>query len=331
VSQAVHFAFRLGAAAAACAWMVVSSAPAAAMQAQAPASNPIRYAVRESFQRLIAAAANVLPSIVVALVILAIFWGLASLARWLVRMSTTFVRDATVRVLITQVSYYLVWAIGVVVTLDALGINLQAVVTAFGLGSVALGFALKDILSNLVSGVLILAMRPFAIGDQIVIGETEGTVEQIELRATQIRTYDGRLVLVPNAEVFTSRITNNTASPFRRASVYVCLDYKEDTARALSVILDTVKSVPGVASTPPPSMRLRDFNQDGLQLEARFWTESRRNNLMNTASAARVAILAALKAAGIQLPDPDQRYVVIASTSPEDASAGVSPRSSITG
>ena len=94
--------------------------------------------------------------------------------------------------------------------------NLESVATALGLGGVAVGFALKDILSNLVSGVLILAMRPFEIGDQIVISETEGTVEQIELRATQIRTYDGRLVLVPNGEVFTSRITNNTASPLRR-------------------------------------------------------------------------------------------------------------------
>ncbi len=81
--------------------------------------------------------------------------------------------------------------------------NLESVATVLGLGSVAIGFALKDILSNLVSGVLLLVMRPFEIGDQIVIGETERTVEQIELRATQIRTYDGRLVLVPNGEAFT--------------------------------------------------------------------------------------------------------------------------------
>ncbi len=191
------------------------------------------------------------------------------------------------------------------------GVNLHSAVTALGLGGVAVGFALKDILSNLVSGVLILAMRPFEIDDQIVVGDTEGTVEQIELRATHIRTYDGRLVLVPNGDVFTSRITNNTASPLRRASVYVYLDYKEDAGRALSVILDAVKSVPGVASAPPPSMRLRDFSQDGLQLEARFWADSRRANLMNTASAARVAILRALKEAGIQLPDPDQRIVTM--------------------
>ena len=85
-------------------------------------------------------------------------------------------------------------------TLNAAGMNLETMATTLGLGGVAVGFALKDILSNLVSGVLLLAMRPFEIGDQIAIGDTEGTVENIELRATQIRTYDGRLVLIPNAE-----------------------------------------------------------------------------------------------------------------------------------
>ena len=89
--------------------------------------------------------------------------------------------------------------------------------TTLGVGALGVGFALKDILSNLVSGVLILAMRSFQLGDQIAIGDTEGTVENIELRATQIRTYDGRLVRIPNADLFTSHITNNTASPFRRA------------------------------------------------------------------------------------------------------------------
>ena len=185
-----------------------------------------------------------LPAIATAVAVLLVFWGLATLTRRIVRAAAKYIHDQTT-MMIVQVSYYLVWAVGFLVMFDAVGMNPESVATALGLGSVAIGFALKDILSNLVSGVLILAMRPFAIGDQIVIGDTEGTVEEIELRATQIRTYDGRLVLVPNGEVFTSRITNNTASPLRRASVYVYLGYKTDTGRALSLILDTVRSVPG--------------------------------------------------------------------------------------
>ena len=274
--------------------------------------------LRESFYRLSAAVENVLPTVAAAGVVLIVFWGLATVARRIARAGTHYVPDPTVRMLLTQVSYYLVWAIGCIVALDALGLNPQSVVTALGLGSVAIGFALKDILSNLVSGVLILAMRPFEIGDQIVIGDTEGTVERIELRATQIRTYDGRLVLVPNGEIFTSRITNNTAADVRRTSVDVYLAYKEDSERASSVILDAVRSVPGVADTPAPSLRLREFSPACLQFEARFWADSRRSNLMNTASAVRIEILRALKDAGISLPDPDQRLVTVVSA-PHDA------------
>jgi small-conductance mechanosensitive channel len=155
-------------------------------------------------------------------------------------------------------------------------------------------------------------MRPFEIGDQIVVGDTEGTVEQIEFRATQIRSYDGRLVLVPNGELFTSRITNNTASPLRQASVCVYLDYREDAVRALALILETVKSVPGVAAFPVPWIGIRDFQLDAVQLETRFWAESNRAQLTGTASAARTAIVRALKGAGIRFPDRDERTVRIA-------------------
>ena len=286
--------------------------PAATANAEAAQlSRQVSSAVSDLFERLVLAIARVLPVIVTVAVVLLLFWGLATLARRMARAGAERIRDPTRKMFVTQVSYYLVWIVGVIVALDAAGMDLQSAATAFGLGGVALGFALKDILSNLVSGVLILAMRPFAIGDQIVIGETEGTVEEIELRATQIRTYDGRLVLVPNGEVFTSRITNNTASPLRRASVYVYLGYKVDTARALAIILATVKSVPGVADMPAPSMRLRDLTADSLQIEARFWADSHRANLMNTASAARVAIVDALKKAEIQLPDSGQHVVTL--------------------
>ena len=108
-----------------------------------------------------------------------------------------------------------------------------------------------------------------------------------------------------------SRVTNNTAAPLRRASVFVYLDYRQDLERALSVILEAVAGVHGVADTPPPSMRLRDLMPELLQIESRFWTDSRRTDFMNTASAARIAIVKALKGEGIALPDPHERHVTV--------------------
>ncbi|MBI3797375.1 MAG: mechanosensitive ion channel [Deltaproteobacteria bacterium] len=193
--------------------------------------------VRGSAEHLLDKAGGLLPAIAAAVTVLAISWALATLARRVSRSGVRFVENPTQRNLLRQVSYYTVWAVGVFVALEVLGLDVHALIAGLGLGGVALGFALKDILSNLVSGLLILVEHTFEIGDQIVVGETEGTVEQIEVRATHLRTYDGRLVLVPNGEVFTSRVTNNTASPLRRASVFVYLDYHQDLERALSVIL----------------------------------------------------------------------------------------------
>ena len=267
--------------------------------------------VRTSVGELFAKASELLPGMAAAMAVLLIVWGLATAAGRLARIAVRYVDNPTQRNLIRQVSYYAVWAVGAFFALDVAGVDVSALVTGLGLGGVALGFALKDILSNLVSGLLILLAHTFEIGDQIVVGETEGTVERIEVRATHIRTYDGRLVLVPNGDVFMSRVTNNTESPRRRASVFVYLNYREDLRRAMSVILEAVAKVPGVSAEPAPSMRLHDLTPEHLHIEARIWTDSRRTDFMNTASAARVAIVEALKREGIAFPDPDDRRVSI--------------------
>lgn len=272
--------------------------------------------VSESTRELIDRLGGLLPGLAAVILVLLVSWGLATIARRIAGFAARYVDNPTRRNLMRQVSYYVIWAIGVVVALDVVGVDVQSVVTGLGLGSVALGFALKDILSNLVSGLMILLSGAFEVGDQIVVGETEGTVERIEVRVTHIRTYDGRLVLVPNGDVFMSRVVNNTASPLRRASVFVYLDYSQDLEQAMSVILQTASHVPGVASSPAPSMRLHDLTPQHLLIEARVWADSKRADFMNTASAVRVAIVSALVEAGIALPNPDQRTVRIVESVP---------------
>ena len=185
---------------------------------------------------------------------------------------------------------------------SALGFDPQALATALGLTGVALGFALKDILSNFVSGILILMMRPFEIGDQIVVGETEGSVERIHLRATQIRTYDGRAVLVPNGEVFTSRVTNNTESPVRRGAVLVHLGYDADLPDTLERIREATSSARGVLSAPPVVVEVRELEKTNVVVEARYWADSRRTDFVSTASAVRKAIVTELRSQTPSVP-----------------------------
>ncbi len=272
----------------------------------------VRASGRAAFSRLGESALRVVPRALAALLVLGGFWLLAAGVRRLMRaIFRRVVEDLTVENLIKQVAYYAIWALGLLVAVDALGFQPQTVVAGLGLTGLALGFALKDIISNFVSGLLILTLRPFQLGDQIVVGETEGSVERIELRATQIRTYDGRLVLVPNAELFTSRVTNNTASPMRRATVPLYLGYGADLPRAVEVLRAAAAATDGVLAEPPVAVRVRELGQADLGLEVRFWADSRRSDFTATQAAVRASLVAALQDGGIPLPDPDVRALVL--------------------
>ena len=271
-----------------------------------------RASVQTAFGRLLESAIYIVPRLLAGITVLLLFWALAAFVRAAMRLIfSRVISDLTVENLIRQIAYYAVWAVGLIVATSALGFDPQALATGLGLTGVALGFALKDILSNFVAGVLILWMRPFEIGDQIVIGETEGSVERITLRATQIRTYDGRAVLVPNSEVFTSRLTNNTESPVRRGSVELPLGYASDVRSTVEVLQNAVCGAPGVLHQPPPSVRIRELNPDDMMLEVRFWTDSRRSDFLLTSSHVRDAVVGAMKRNDIALPEPSARTVSV--------------------
>ena len=270
----------------------------------------IEGALRASLSRLRESVANVVPRALAAILVLLLTWAAASAVRRLLRaVFRRVISDRTVENLIRQVIYSAVWALGFVVAVDALGFRPQTVVAGLGLTGLALGFALKDIISNFVSGLLLLGLRPFQLGDEISVGETEGRVERIQLRATQIRTYDGRLVLVPNAEIFTSRVTNNTASPVRRGGVECFIGYDDDLHRASEAMRAGAASAEGVLQEPPPSVRVRELGASDVRVEVRFWADSRRSDLLATTHAVRLAVVERLREAGIGLPDPGARRV----------------------
>jgi small conductance mechanosensitive channel len=275
----------------------------------------------QATQNLLESAATLLPGLFAAAFALAVFLALARLAWGGVIAADRFVGTPRLARLAGGVAYYLLLGAGAMVALDVLGVSPQSIATAFGLGGVALGFALRDIVSNLVAGVLLIASQEFAVGDQIVVGETEGTVEQVELRATHIRTYDGRMVIVPNAIIYNSRVINNTESPFRRGSVFLHLGYGVDLTLVQRIVLDAVITVHGVAASPPPTMRVNDLAAGSILLEARFWTDSKRLDFMNTASAVREAIVGTLKRHAVPLPDASIRVVRHAARPASDGSA----------
>ena len=244
-----------------------------------------------------------LPSLVGAILVVGVTWGVAKGVRYVAySWAQQTEGDSSTELLIGRLSYGGVWIVGFVIALGVMGLDFGALLGALGLTSVAIGFSLKDVLSNYISGVILLAARPFRIDDQVVIDEYEGTITQIQLRATTMKTYDGRVVYIPNQEVFQASIINNTASPRRRSSVMVGIDYGEDISAAIAVISQVLEKVTEVEATPVPDILVKELAASTVNLEIRFWVDSRRSGFLATTSKVTQAVKEALEAENIDMP-----------------------------
>jgi small conductance mechanosensitive channel len=246
---------------------------------------------------------NNLSSVIGALLVLLFTWLAAmGVSRGSYLWAEKTEGDRATEILISRLSYGVVWFIGGVIALGVLGLNFAALLGALGLTSVAIGFGLKDILSNYLSGLILLATRPFRIGDEVVINQYEGRVVQVQLRVTTVQTYDGRQVYIPNQEVFQSSITNNTASPVRRSSMLVGIDYEADLKQAQGEILDAIASIDGIEAEPAPLVLVQELAASTVNLEVLFWVNSRRKSFLQVTSEVRQVVKERLEKAGIEMP-----------------------------
>ena len=169
----------------------------------------------------------------------------------------------------------------------------------------AIGFAFKDIFQNLLSGILLLISEPFRIGDQIVSGDYEGTVEDIKIRATTIRTYDGRQVVIPNSDLYTSALTVNTAYKQRRLQVEVGIGYEDDIEAAKAEILRALDKADSVSTKAQPSVIATGFGGSSIDLTVRWFIENgTQANKVASIHQVIVEIKTALDAAGVNIPFP---------------------------
>ncbi|MEL6603307.1 MAG: mechanosensitive ion channel family protein [Cyanobacteria bacterium J06614_10] len=244
-----------------------------------------------------------IPALIGVLIVVVITWLIAKVVRysafsWAQRTEG----DRSTEILIGRLGYGAVWVGGTVIALGVWGIDFATMLGALGLTSVAIGFSLKDVLSNYISGVILLAARPFHIGDQVVINGYEGTITQVQLRSTTLRTYDGRMIYIPNQEVFQASITNNTAAKYLRSSVTVGIDYAADIVRARQVIVNAIASLDAVQPDPIPEVLVRELAASTVNLEVRFWVDSRRAGFLETSSIVTQRVKEALQEQDIEMP-----------------------------
>lgn len=254
-----------------------------------------------------------LPNIVLALIVFAIFFAVARAIKRVVKRLTRDRHQArNLGLVLGRLAQGTILLIGLFVALSIVIPTFRAgdLIQLLGISGVAIGFAFRDILQNFLAGILILLTEPFQINDQIVFQGFEGTVENIETRATTIRTYDGRRIVIPNSELFTNSVTVNTAFESRRLEYDVGIGYGDDIDRAKKLMLEALHSVPEILKDPAPDVLLMELAESTVNIRIRWWINpSRRADDLASRDKVLSTIKKTLVENGIDLPFPTQQIL----------------------
>jgi small conductance mechanosensitive channel len=179
--------------------------------------------------------------------------------------------------LLGRIARIAILLIGVLLVLGQLGLSSAVVsfVAGLGVAGIVLGFALQDIIKHFAAGVLLLMLRPFHIGDAVKIGAFEGRVEDVQLRATVLKTAAGDEVLIPNADVYNSAIVNMSRYDLHRHTMMLQVPADLDLDRARAALAQALGGVPGVSADPPPSVAATTLDGQAVTVELRFWVDER--------------------------------------------------------
>ena len=261
----------------------------------------------EALLELFKQAVKVLPGLLSALVILFLTkYAVKLVLKIADEAGTRTIKSRSLQLLLLKVSRISVWTIGILLAcvLAFPSFELADIIATLGVGSVAIGFAFQDIFKNFLAGIILLVEEPFRIGDEIVIGDYEGKVENISIRTTKIRTYSGERVLLPNSNVFTDAVKVATAYSSRRTDLAVGVDYNTPLSEAMTILEKTIASISGVLEDPRPEIDIVNFNDSSIDFIVRYWTAPQKKQLRNVQTRAMIEIKQALDKAEIGIPYP---------------------------
>jgi len=268
----------------------------------------VRPATRK-FQDMGAAALQMLPVALVALLVIVIFWMLGqwagSRSGWLRRIGLSELASnlgkRIVRLVIT--------GLGVLIALEILDATalVGAILGVAGVAGIAVGFAFRNIVENYLAGVLLSARNPFDVGDIIEVGAFTGTVVRLTSRDTVLMTRDGNHLRIPNSLIITSAMTNFTRNPLRRLEFNVGVSVDLDLQQARSLGIDTLRAMPGILADPGPQVLVAELGDSTVQLRFLAWINQHDSDFLKARSEAIRQIKAAYDKAGIEMPEPIYR------------------------
>jgi small conductance mechanosensitive channel len=200
------------------------------------------------------------------------------------------------------------WTIVVAGTITALQrfFDVTAFLTGLGILGFTVGFALQDVMKNFASGIILLLQQPFHVGETIGVKGFDGTVLAIDLRATEMRATDGRIVILPNADVLANPIVNYSRANQRRVDLSLNLPYTSEPDTVRRVVLDAIQTVTGFVGEPKPVIAFNNLTSSALELNASFWVDVTKTDPVTAKDMLLLKVKSAFKNAGIEIPHPVQ-------------------------
>lgn len=245
---------------------------------------------------------SLLPKLLFAVLILVISIYIGKLLGNLVRkVLKRHQADAGVTSLLSSLTRWVVILAGILMALQRF-FDVTAFLAGLGILGFTVGFALQNIMQNFAAGVILLVQQPFRVGEVIEAGGYVGTVLAVNLRTSEMRTLDGRLVSIPNSSILNNPIVNFTQAERRRVDLPFSVAYKTDLDMARVAALEAVKNIPGFVSDPAPMVVYDLVSGGAASLNLSFWVDMHQTNLADAKDAAIRSLKGALEQKGIELP-----------------------------
>lgn len=218
-------------------------------------------------------AVGYIPGVIAAVIILAATWLLLRLVRQPAKnaLQRAGLAPALVRLLVDSLLRYTVLAFAVVMALGQLDVDVTAAIAGLGIAGIAIGFAAQDSVANVISGFMIFLDKPFQTGDWVEVVDQRGTVVEITLRSTRIRTPSNTFVIIPNKTIINEVLVNHSKNGDLRLNIPIGIAYKEYIPQAREVILRAVSKVDQVLAEPAPTVVVLECGDSSINLEIRVW------------------------------------------------------------
>ncbi|MBC9912927.1 mechanosensitive ion channel family protein [Chitinophaga varians] len=250
------------------------------------------------------AAMKMLPNLVVAIIVLVLFWLFARLLRRLAwRLVWKMTETAAISGLVASTVYLLLLLMGLFISLNVLRLDkaVTSLLAGAGIIGLALGFAFQDLTANFISGIFITFRKPFAVGHTIETNGFTGTVNNIQLRSTTMITADGLHVMIPNKEIFQKPIINHSLTPLRRITLTFTLPVSERLPEAEKIMLDIVRQNKSVLTNQPRTVRFDSIDGGNVKALLCCWVNNEQEGTFEDAvHELIVQVTGALKKAGLR-------------------------------